>query len=106
MKQDGTYQLLEAQDYIEFIKVDKPEIDIQGVELVYTYYDNFDNLQQGRHWLDGDVFIMNESGNTISSYQYKVKKEKNLDVYVGDRSEDELNFYSEYAKDKRPKGKD
>ena len=67
MKQDGTYQILEAYGYIEFIKHE------ESVEIVYNYYDNDDILRDGRHWLTGDVFIMNDKGFTISAYHYKLK---------------------------------
>ena len=62
MKPDNTYQLLEAEGYVEFFKRDV------GVEVLYNYYDNDDIFRDGRHWLEGDVYIMNESGHTISTY--------------------------------------
>ena len=41
MKQDGTYQLLEADGYVEFLKKDVGgEQAVQcAVEVVYNYYD-------------------------------------------------------------------
>lgn len=93
MKHDGTYQLLEAEGYVEFIKVNKPEIEVFGVELVYSYFDNFSELQQGRHWLEGDTYIMNESGVTISKYKYNP-----LEVYTGERSNEELDWFANLAK--------
>ena len=41
------------------------------VEIVYNYYDNDEILRNGRHWLEGDCFIMNDKGFTISAYHYK-----------------------------------
>ena len=73
MKQDGTYQLLEADGYVEFLKKDVGgEQAVQyAVEVVYNYYDVDGILRDGRHWLEGDCFIMNDKGFTISAYHYK-----------------------------------
>ena len=65
MKQDGTYQILEADGYVEFLKKDS------GVEVVFNYEDSLGALRDGRHWLEGDCFIMNDEGFTISAYHYK-----------------------------------
>ena len=65
MKQDGTYQLLEAEGYVEFLKKDS------AVEVVFNYEDSLGALRDGRHWLEGDCFIMNDKGFTISAYHYK-----------------------------------
>ncbi len=65
MKQDGTYQILEADGYVEFLKKDS------AVEVVFTYEDSLGALRDGRHWLEGDCFIMNDKGFTISAYHYK-----------------------------------
>ena len=65
MKQDGTYQILEADGYVEFLKKDS------AVELVFNYEDSLGALRDGRHWLEGDCFIMNDKGFTISAYHYK-----------------------------------
>lgn len=73
MKQDGTYQILEADGYVEFLKKDIGDETStkQAVEIVYNYYDNDEILRNGRHWLEGDCFIMNDKGFTISAYHYK-----------------------------------
>lgn len=73
MKQDGTYQILEADGYVEFLKKDVGDEQSvqQAVEIVYNYYDNDEILRNGRHWLGGDCFIMNDKGFTISVYHYK-----------------------------------
>lgn len=65
MKQDGTYQILEADGYVEFLKKDST------VEVVFNYEDSLGALRDGRHWLEGDCFIMNDKGFTISAYHYK-----------------------------------
>ena len=65
MKQDGTYQILEADGYVEFLKKDS------AVEVVFNYEDSLGALRDGRHWLEGDCFIMNDKGFTISAYHYK-----------------------------------
>ena len=65
MKPDTTYQLLEAEGYVEFIKKG------DSVEVVYNYTDLHGALNTGRHWLEGDVYIMNESGHTVSTYTLK-----------------------------------
>ena len=65
MKQDGTYQILEADGYVEFLKKDS------AVELVFNYEDSLGALRDGRHWLEGDCFIMNDKGFTISAYHYR-----------------------------------
>ena len=65
MKQDGTYQILEAYGYVEFLKKDS------AVEVVFNYEDSLGALRDGRHWLEGDCFIMNDKGFTISAYHYK-----------------------------------
>ena len=65
MKQDGTYQILEADGYVEFLKKDS------AVEIVFNYEDSLGALRDGRHWLEGDCFIMNDKGFTISAYHYK-----------------------------------
>jgi len=64
MKQDGTYQILEADGYVEFLKKDS------AVEVVFNYEDSLGALRDGRHWLEGDCFIMNDKGFTISAYHY------------------------------------
>ena len=69
MKQDGTYQLLEADGYVEFLK--KEVGGEQSTEVVYNYYDVDGILRDGRHWLEGDCFIMNDKGFTVSAYHYK-----------------------------------
>ena len=58
MKQDGTYQILEADGYVEFLK---KEVGVEQavqcvVEVVYNYYDVDGILRDGRHWLEGDCF--------------------------------------------------
>ena len=65
MKQDGTYQILEADGYVEFLKKDS------AVEVVFNYEDSLGALRDGRHWLEGDCFIMNDKGFTISAYHHK-----------------------------------
>ena len=65
MKQDGTYQILEADGYVEFLKKDS------AVEVVFNYEDSLGAIRDGRHWLEGDCFIMNDKGFTISAYHYK-----------------------------------
>ena len=65
MKQDGTYQILEADGYVEFLKKDS------AVEVVFNYEDSLGTLRDGRHWLEGDCFIMNDKGFTISAYHHK-----------------------------------
>ena len=73
MKQDGTYQILEADGYVEFLKKDigGDQAIQQAVEVVYNYYDVDGTLHNGRHWLEGDCFIMNDKGFTVSAYHYK-----------------------------------
>ena len=73
MKQDGTYQILEADGCVEFLKKDIGDETStkQAVEIVYNYYDGDETLWNGRHWLEGDCFIMNDKGLTISAYHYK-----------------------------------
>ena len=65
MKQDGTYQILEADGYVEFLKKDS------AVEVVFNYEDSLGALRDGKNWLEGDCFIMNDKGFTISAYHYK-----------------------------------
>lgn len=67
MKQDGTYQILEVDGYLEFVKTG------ESVQLVYNYLDSDREFKEGRTWLEGDCFIMNESGVTVSSFPYKKK---------------------------------
>lgn len=73
MKQDGTYQILEADGYVEFLKKDVGDKQAvqQAVEVVFNYYDVDGILRNGRHWLEGDCFIMNDKGFTVSAYHYK-----------------------------------
>lgn len=66
-----TYQILESNGYLEF-KSHKPvpPESKESVEVIYSYTDVFGVSVQGRHWLEGDCFVMNESGVTISRYVF------------------------------------
>ena len=101
MKQDGTYQILEADGYVEFLKKDS------AVEVVFNYEDSLGALRDGRHWLEGDCFIMNDKGFTVSAYHYnpdvKVTMYSNENVHTDERSEEELKWMSKIPKIKRSK---
>jgi hypothetical protein len=107
MKQDGTYQILEADGYVEFLKKDvgdKQSVQ-HAVEVVFNYYDLDGILRNGRHWLEGDCFIMNDKGFTVSAYHYKPDPEVTIyscgEVHNGERSKEELDWLSSLSKQKK-----
>ena len=107
MKQDGTYQILEADGYVEFLKRDVGDDKSvqQAVEVVYNYYDNDGILRDWRHWLEGDCFIMNDKGFTVSAYHYKpdvnVTTYSNEYAHTGERSKEGMKWMSKIPKIKR-----
>ena len=89
MKPNGGFQLLQCSDYVELCN------RADGVKEVVYHMKGDETLKLWRAEVTGDVYVVNENGKTVSKYTHNP-----LEVYNGERSKEELAWFSGLVKDK------